>query len=198
MTGSVAPESSTGEACVEPATEAVRLAEFHSLRQEITDRSSRQQALLALNVAAVGAVVGFVVGEQAPPELLLVIAITLRCWACSGSIMTRTSNGSGDTSLTTFGSGNHRGSGRSNRTTDPGRLSSGPLFCWSSAARPSHRSRWLGRGSTGRRVSGRCGSRGRPSASSTSARTYYASRWYGDARRPLDGSLLRERDAGNG
>jgi hypothetical protein len=45
------------------------------LRQETSQRSSFQQALVALNLTAVGTIVGFVVTSRAPTELLLVIPI---------------------------------------------------------------------------------------------------------------------------
>ncbi len=56
------------------APEAVLLAEYGELRREIGQCSATQHALFALNLAAVGAVVGFVV-EGASASLLLVIPL---------------------------------------------------------------------------------------------------------------------------
>jgi hypothetical protein len=56
-------------------TKDVHLAEFDALRNEITLRISLQQALLALNVTAVGAIVGVAVSKPGLKELLLVIPV---------------------------------------------------------------------------------------------------------------------------
>ena len=57
------------------APEAVRLAEFASLRAEVAQRATFQQALIALNLTAVGTIAGFVLSDRAPRALLLVIPL---------------------------------------------------------------------------------------------------------------------------
>ena len=60
----------------DPAPEAVRVAEFGALRAEIDQRISLQQSLLALNLTAVGGVIGFVVSsDRVTTDLLLVIPV---------------------------------------------------------------------------------------------------------------------------
>jgi hypothetical protein len=53
--------------------EAGRLAQYEALRDEMLRRASFQQALMALELTAVGTVVGFVLGKRSPTELLLVV-----------------------------------------------------------------------------------------------------------------------------
>ena len=53
----------------------VRLAEYASLRAEIAQRSSFQQALLALHVSSVAAIVGVVITKGAPHTLLLLVPV---------------------------------------------------------------------------------------------------------------------------
>jgi len=58
-----------------PASEEVRLAEFAALREEIKQRSSLQHALMVLNLTAVAAVAGLVLGRNADRSLLLVVPV---------------------------------------------------------------------------------------------------------------------------
>jgi hypothetical protein len=55
--------------------QAVRLAEFAVLRDEMGHRAGSQQALMALNLTLVATIVGFVVTKKADDELLLVVPI---------------------------------------------------------------------------------------------------------------------------
>jgi hypothetical protein len=55
------------------ADQEVRLAEFAHLRNEIGQRTTIQQALIALNLTVCGTVMGFVAAEKAPDSLLLAI-----------------------------------------------------------------------------------------------------------------------------
>jgi hypothetical protein len=57
------------------ASDETRLAEFVALKGEISQRSGFQQALIVLNLATVGSIVGFVVSHHATQVLLLVIAL---------------------------------------------------------------------------------------------------------------------------
>lgn len=57
-----------------PAPETVRLAEFAELRNQIEQRGARQQSLIALNLAAIGTVIGFV-AEGASTALLLIVSL---------------------------------------------------------------------------------------------------------------------------
>jgi hypothetical protein len=56
------------------ASDEVRLAEFASLRQEIGQRSTAQQALLALNVTIAGTVAGFALSGSGREELFVIVA----------------------------------------------------------------------------------------------------------------------------
>jgi hypothetical protein len=55
------------------ADKEVRLAEFAQLRNEIGQRTTIQQALIALNLTVCGTVTGFVSADKAPGSLLLAI-----------------------------------------------------------------------------------------------------------------------------
>lgn len=55
------------------ADKEVRLAEFAQLRNEIGQRTTTQQALIALNLTLCGTVTGFVAAEKAPDSLLLAL-----------------------------------------------------------------------------------------------------------------------------
>jgi hypothetical protein len=57
------------------ASDETRLAEFVALKGEISQRSGFQQALIVLNLATVGSVVGVVVSHPNLRTLLLVVAV---------------------------------------------------------------------------------------------------------------------------
>jgi hypothetical protein len=50
-----------------------RLVEYTKLKDEIANRTTLQNTIVALNVAAVGTIGGFVVGKQANPMILLLL-----------------------------------------------------------------------------------------------------------------------------
>ena len=52
-----------------------RRAEFEAYRQEISDRSGHQHALITLNLTVLSAVVGFVLSDKADPRVLLLLPI---------------------------------------------------------------------------------------------------------------------------
>ena len=52
-----------------------RRAEFQAYRQEISDRSGHQHALLTLNLTVLSVVAGFVLSDHADPRLLLLLPI---------------------------------------------------------------------------------------------------------------------------
>lgn len=58
------------------ASDEVRLAEYASLRHELNQRSTIQQALVALNLTVAGTVTGFVVSGHDLQELFLIVALT--------------------------------------------------------------------------------------------------------------------------
>ena len=53
----------------------VLLAEFSALRAEMGQRTSFQQALMGVNLTAIGTIAGLVVSSRAPTDLLLVIPV---------------------------------------------------------------------------------------------------------------------------
>ena len=59
----------------DPAPEAVRLAEFSALREEIQNRSGLQQALVGLNLTAIATLGGLVLSNRASIQVLLVLPI---------------------------------------------------------------------------------------------------------------------------
>ena len=58
----------------EEANQDVRLAEFASLRQEVGQRTTIQQGLIALNLTVAGTISGLVVAGTGREKLLLVVA----------------------------------------------------------------------------------------------------------------------------
>lgn len=58
-----------------PASSDAKLAEFAALRAEIAQRSSTQQALIALNLTAVATVLGFALTKQSSRGLLLLVPV---------------------------------------------------------------------------------------------------------------------------
>lgn len=59
----------------EPSRSEKIVAEFSALRQEIEYRSNAQLALVTLNVTAIGAVAGFALSNQAPRDIVLILAV---------------------------------------------------------------------------------------------------------------------------
>lgn len=60
---------------MEDAPQDVRLAEFASLRQGMDHRAGQQQALVGLNLTALGTIGGLVVTQKTGEELLLIAAL---------------------------------------------------------------------------------------------------------------------------
>jgi hypothetical protein len=58
-----------------PADNEVRLAEFSALREEIQRRSTAQQAILALNVTAIGSIAGLALTEDGAGAVLSVLPL---------------------------------------------------------------------------------------------------------------------------
>ena len=57
------------------ASTTERLAEYAARYSEIAQRSTFQQALLALNLTSAGTIVGFVLANHAPKALLLIVPV---------------------------------------------------------------------------------------------------------------------------
>jgi hypothetical protein len=59
-----------------PPSETAQLAEYAALRAEIAQRSSFQQALIALNLTSAATVFGFVLTKHASEALILLVPVT--------------------------------------------------------------------------------------------------------------------------